>query len=91
MWKNNLDKRFDGVEECYICLSIVHQDINSIPKITCRTCKKKFHGPCLVSLINKLIVIRINIIDFCFFFFSINGLQLAANHLAQCVAIFSKY
>lgn len=49
LWKSSLDKRFDGVEECYICFSIVHHDISNLPKITCRTCKKKFHGPCLVS------------------------------------------
>ncbi|XP_046741676.1 E3 ubiquitin-protein ligase listerin isoform X2 [Diprion similis] len=47
LWKNNLDKRFSGVEECYICFSIVHATTNQIPKLSCHTCRKKFHTPCL--------------------------------------------
>ncbi|XP_046596991.1 E3 ubiquitin-protein ligase listerin isoform X1 [Neodiprion lecontei] len=47
LWKNNLDKRFAGVEECYICFSIVHATTNQIPKLSCHTCRKKFHTPCL--------------------------------------------
>ncbi|XP_017127246.1 E3 ubiquitin-protein ligase listerin [Drosophila elegans] len=47
MWKNNLDKKFEGVEECYVCYTVIHQDTCQLPKLTCKTCKKKFHGPCL--------------------------------------------
>nr|NP_730427.1 listerin E3 ubiquitin protein ligase 1 [Drosophila melanogaster]Q9VW09.2 RecName: Full=E3 ubiquitin-protein ligase listerin; AltName: Full=Listerin E3 ubiquitin protein ligase 1; AltName: Full=RING-type E3 ubiquitin transferase listerin [Drosophila melanogaster]AAF49146.2 listerin E3 ubiquitin protein ligase 1 [Drosophila melanogaster] len=47
MWKNNLDKKFEGVEECYVCYTVIHQETCQLPKLTCKTCKKKFHGPCL--------------------------------------------
>ncbi|XP_067010319.2 E3 ubiquitin-protein ligase listerin [Anabrus simplex] len=47
LWKSNLDKRFEGVEECYICFSILHGTNFQIPKLCCKTCKKKFHSPCL--------------------------------------------
>ncbi|XP_074105296.1 E3 ubiquitin-protein ligase listerin [Cotesia typhae] len=47
MWKNNLDKKFSGVEECYICFSIFHINTYQIPKLSCHTCRKKFHAPCL--------------------------------------------
>ncbi|KAM7355402.1 E3 ubiquitin-protein ligase listerin [Cochliomyia hominivorax] len=47
LWKNNLDKKFEGVEECYVCYTVIHQDTCQLPKLTCKTCKKKFHGPCL--------------------------------------------
>lgn len=49
IWKNNLDKKFEGVEECYICFSILMGSSFEIPKLCCRTCKKKFHSSCLVS------------------------------------------
>lgn len=47
LWNNNLDKRFDGVEECYICFALIHQGTYQIPKLSCSTCKKKFHSACL--------------------------------------------
>lgn len=49
LWKKNLDRKFEGVEECFICYSVIHQDSCQLPKQSCRNCKKKFHGPCLVS------------------------------------------
>lgn len=49
LWKTNLDKRFAGVEECYICFSIFHISTYQIPKLSCQTCHKKFHSDCLVS------------------------------------------
>lgn len=49
LWKRNLDRKFDGVEECYVCYSVIHQETCQLPKLTCKTCKKKFHGQCLVS------------------------------------------
>lgn len=51
-WKSNLDKRFEGVEECYICFSIVHSSNLDIPRQSCSKCKKKFHSACLVKWIN---------------------------------------
>ena len=46
-WKKNLDKRFEGVEECYICYFILHGSTYQLPKVPCPTCKKKFHSNCL--------------------------------------------
>ncbi|XP_056103772.1 E3 ubiquitin-protein ligase listerin [Rhinichthys klamathensis goyatoka] len=47
LWKNNVDKRFEGVEDCMICFSVIHGSNYSLPKKACRTCKKKFHSVCL--------------------------------------------
>uniref|UniRef100_A0AAQ4R4P0 E3 ubiquitin-protein ligase listerin n=1 Tax=Gasterosteus aculeatus aculeatus TaxID=481459 RepID=A0AAQ4R4P0_GASAC len=50
LWKNNVDKRFEGIEDCMICFSVIHGSNYSLPKKGCRTCKKKFHSACLVSV-----------------------------------------
>ncbi|XP_078416032.1 E3 ubiquitin-protein ligase listerin isoform X2 [Cetorhinus maximus] len=47
LWKSNVDKRFEGTEECMICFSVIHGSNYSLPKKACRTCKKKFHSACL--------------------------------------------
>ena len=47
VWKKNVDKRFQGVEECYICFYVLHGSNHQLPKLACRTCKKKFHAACL--------------------------------------------
>lgn len=47
VWKHNVDKRFEGVEECYICFYILHGSNHQLPKVACPTCKKKFHSACL--------------------------------------------
>ncbi|XP_071439898.1 E3 ubiquitin-protein ligase listerin [Hetaerina americana] len=47
LWKKYLDRRFEGVEECFICYSILHNTNYHIPKLSCHTCKKKFHSQCL--------------------------------------------
>ena len=46
-WQAKVDRSFDGVEECMICFSVVHGANQSLPKLTCKTCHKKFHGECL--------------------------------------------
>lgn len=43
-WKDNLDKEFDGLEECPICYYIVHSSTKELPKMSCKTCKYKFHS-----------------------------------------------
>ncbi len=48
LWKSNLDKHFSGAEECMICFSVIHGSTYALPKMMCRTCKKKFHSTCLV-------------------------------------------
>ncbi|XP_011257020.1 uncharacterized protein LOC105251738 [Camponotus floridanus] len=52
MWKRNLDKKFAGVEECYICFSVFHINTYQIPKLSCHTCRKKFHTLCLYKWFN---------------------------------------
>ncbi|XP_017758583.1 PREDICTED: E3 ubiquitin-protein ligase listerin [Eufriesea mexicana] len=52
LWKRNLDKKFAGVEECYICFSIFHINTYQIPKLSCHTCRKKFHTACLYKWFN---------------------------------------
>eukprot|EP00636_Phaeomonas_parva_P006939 CAMPEP_0118877960 /NCGR_PEP_ID=MMETSP1163-20130328/18062_1 /TAXON_ID=124430 /ORGANISM="Phaeomonas parva, Strain CCMP2877" /LENGTH=246 /DNA_ID=CAMNT_0006813733 /DNA_START=1 /DNA_END=741 /DNA_ORIENTATION=+ len=47
MWKRNLDKAFEGVEPCPICYSTLHFKTNSLPNVSCGTCRHRFHGTCL--------------------------------------------
>lgn len=47
IWKQNVDREFEGVEECPICYSIIHTSNHSLPRLACRTCKHKFHAACL--------------------------------------------
>nr|KAG5694502.1 hypothetical protein BaRGS_014233 [Batillaria attramentaria] len=49
LWKNNIDKRFEGVEDCMICFAVVHGTNFQLPRLQCRTCKKKFHSACLAA------------------------------------------
>lgn len=46
-WKENVDKVFDGVEECPICYAVVHATTRHLPKLECKTCHNKFHSACL--------------------------------------------
>ena len=47
LWKRNVDREFEGQEECLICYSIVQPTSGQLPRLTCRTCRKRFHGACL--------------------------------------------
>jgi hypothetical protein len=47
LWKENLDGLYKDVEECAICFFILHNVTKQIPKLGCKTCKKKFHAACL--------------------------------------------
>ena len=47
LWKQNVDKHFEGVEECYICYSVLHGSSYQLPRKQCRTCRKRFHAECL--------------------------------------------
>uniref|UniRef100_A0A6G1SB46 E3 ubiquitin-protein ligase listerin n=2 Tax=Aceria tosichella TaxID=561515 RepID=A0A6G1SB46_9ACAR len=46
LWKTNIDKRFEGVEKCTICFSILHSNYQ-LPKKRCQTCANMFHNLCL--------------------------------------------
>lgn len=52
LWKNNIDKRFEGVDECMICFYVLHGTNFQLPRLACRTCKKKFHSSCLYKWFN---------------------------------------
>lgn len=47
IWKQNLERQFEGIEPCPICYYVVHFNTKNLPKATCRTCKSKFHNSCI--------------------------------------------
>jgi Ring finger domain len=53
VWRRNLDKTFQGVEECPICYSVLHLATAALPKMQCRTCKNLFHSQCLCRWFTK--------------------------------------
>jgi hypothetical protein len=36
-------------EECLICVSIIQPSTGQLPRLGCRTCRKRFHGTCLYT------------------------------------------
>ena len=46
-WKRDVDRHFEGVEECPICYAIVHTATQSLPRMGCVVCHNKFHSACL--------------------------------------------
>jgi hypothetical protein len=52
MWKENIDKKLSGIEECVICYDIVDGK-GHVPKKSCKTCKKKFHSNCIMKWFSK--------------------------------------
>ena len=53
LWKRNIDQEFDGIEPCPICYSIFHPKTLKVPKLTCSTCKNKYHNSCLYKWFNS--------------------------------------
>lgn len=53
LWRRNLDKTFQGAEECPICYSVLHLTSAAVPKMKCGTCKNKFHAECLFKWFKK--------------------------------------
>eukprot|EP00039_Didymoeca_costata_P009416 m.124628 g.124628 ORF g.124628 m.124628 type:complete len:1753 (-) comp14477_c0_seq4:842-6100(-) len=47
LWKENVEKKFEGVEDCCICYSAIHASTYSLPDKHCRTCRNAFHAHCL--------------------------------------------
>ena len=47
LWKSNIEKEIEGVEDCLICYSVVHVVDKSLPKLACKNCKNKFHAHCI--------------------------------------------
>jgi len=47
LWKSNIDKEIEGVEECFICYCVLHPTDKSLPRMPCKNCKNKFHVACI--------------------------------------------
>ena len=47
LWKGKAARKFESVEDCPICYSLIHQGDKSLPGTTCKTCQHKFHSACL--------------------------------------------
>jgi hypothetical protein len=56
LWKQNLDRRLEGIEPCTICYSIIHSSNKSLPQQQCKVCTHRFHSICLVSPLLFLVV-----------------------------------
>ena len=53
LWRDNVKRVFQGVEECPICYAIVEGTTRALPRLTCVTCKKKFHSACIYKWFNS--------------------------------------
>ena len=49
LFQRNVKLHLDGVEECAICYSILSTVEKTLPSKACATCKRKFHGSCLLK------------------------------------------
>jgi len=49
LWKDNVDKGFEGVEPCPICYSVLHVKTHKLPVLQCKTCQNRFHFDCLTQ------------------------------------------
>lgn len=49
LWKQNVDKEFDGVEPCPVCYSVLCIKTHSMPNLECKTCHNRFHSSCLMK------------------------------------------
>lgn len=52
LWKENVDKEFEGVEPCPVCYSVLSVKTHELPTLQCRTCKNRFHASCLYKWFN---------------------------------------
>mmetsp|Transcript_14614 Transcript_14614/g.30623 ORF Transcript_14614/g.30623 Transcript_14614/m.30623 type:complete len:187 (-) Transcript_14614:2803-3363(-) len=48
LWKQNVDKEFDGIEPCPVCYSVLCIKTHAMPNLQCRTCNNRFHSTCPV-------------------------------------------
>ena len=49
LWKENVDKEFEGVEPCPVCYSVLHVKTHKLPEMECKTCRNRFHFDCLTQ------------------------------------------
>uniref|UniRef100_A0A7S2XKJ5 E3 ubiquitin-protein ligase listerin n=1 Tax=Attheya septentrionalis TaxID=420275 RepID=A0A7S2XKJ5_9STRA len=47
LWKQNVDKEFEGVEPCPVCYSVLCVKTHAMPNLECKTCQNRFHASCL--------------------------------------------
>lgn len=47
LWKQNVDKEFEGVEPCPVCYSVLCVKTHAMPNLECKTCNNRFHSGCL--------------------------------------------
>lgn len=47
LWKENVDKEFEGVEPCPVCYSVICVKTHAMPNLQCKTCSNRFHTTCL--------------------------------------------
>jgi len=47
LWKQNVDKEFEGVEPCPVCYSVLCVKTHRMPDLECKTCHNRFHTSCL--------------------------------------------
>ena len=47
LWRDNANRRFEGISDCSVCFSILHPTEHTLPNKTCRQCNQKFHNVCL--------------------------------------------
>ena len=47
LWKDNVDKEFEGIEPCPVCYSVLHVKTHKLPTLECSTCHNRFHADCL--------------------------------------------
>lgn len=49
LWKENVDKEFEGIEPCPVCYSVLHVKTHKLPEMQCKTCQNRFHFDCLTQ------------------------------------------
>jgi hypothetical protein len=49
LWKENVDKEFEGIEPCPVCYSVLHVKSHKLPEMECKTCHHRFHFDCLTQ------------------------------------------
>jgi hypothetical protein len=49
LWRENVDKEFEGVEPCPVCYSVLHVKTHKLPEMQCKTCSNRFHFDCLTQ------------------------------------------
>lgn len=53
LWKQNVDKEFEGVEPCPVCYSVLCVKTHAMPNLECNTCQNRFHSSCLYKWFNS--------------------------------------